>query len=294
MAQTTITVLDSDGIERTITLLALAEDAAHVSGDQGYMLLAVRKDTAIALAGTDGDYIPLIVDANGRLHIVLSSMEKGEDDAHVSGDKGLMLLAVRKDTAVALAGADADYIPLIVDANGRLHTVLSSLEKAEDDAHNSGDKGVMLLVVRKDAEGALAGADGDYSPLQLDDKGNLRTVAKGRVFTKTATIASGQSLSGEVDLEDAEYVSIVMPAAWDAASLTFQASPTSGGTFYDVYNAGGSEMSLTVAAQRVVTMRQTNVHELLPTLRYIKIRSGTSGTPVNQTAQRDITLICKR
>lgn len=44
------------------------EDAAHVSGDTGTLSLAVRKDTAVALAGTDGDYIPFIVDANGRLH----------------------------------------------------------------------------------------------------------------------------------------------------------------------------------------------------------------------------------
>lgn len=46
-----------------------SEDVAHASGDKGIMLLAVRKDTAAALAGTDGDYIPLIVDANGCLHI---------------------------------------------------------------------------------------------------------------------------------------------------------------------------------------------------------------------------------
>lgn len=50
-------------------LVFYAEDAVHVSGDRGIMALAVRKDTAIALAGADGDYIPLIVDASGRLHI---------------------------------------------------------------------------------------------------------------------------------------------------------------------------------------------------------------------------------
>lgn len=51
------------------TSLAKAEDAAHTSGDMGVQALAVRKDTATALAGTDGDYIPLVVDANGRLHV---------------------------------------------------------------------------------------------------------------------------------------------------------------------------------------------------------------------------------
>lgn len=49
--------------------LGKAEDAAHASGDVGVMLLAVRTDTAAALAGTDGDYAPLEVDASGRLWV---------------------------------------------------------------------------------------------------------------------------------------------------------------------------------------------------------------------------------
>lgn len=46
-----------------------AEDAAHTSGDLGTMALGVRKDTAAALATTDGDYMPMIFDASGRLHV---------------------------------------------------------------------------------------------------------------------------------------------------------------------------------------------------------------------------------
>ena len=61
-------LVDVNGIS-----LAKAEDAAHTSGDYGLMLLAVRKDTAAALAGTDGDYIPLIVDANGNLRVALAT-----------------------------------------------------------------------------------------------------------------------------------------------------------------------------------------------------------------------------
>ena len=112
-------------ISSKIGALSKAEDAAHTSGDKGLMLLAVRKDTAAVLAGTDADYIPLIVDASGRLWVnaaaaVLTNLEKAEDDAHVTGDKGIQALAVRKDTAAAL-GTDGDYAPLEVDASGRLH-----------------------------------------------------------------------------------------------------------------------------------------------------------------------------
>jgi hypothetical protein len=60
--------------------IAKAEDVAHADGDVGFMALGVRKDTAAALAGADGDYIPLIVDASGRLHVALSALQKDDTD----------------------------------------------------------------------------------------------------------------------------------------------------------------------------------------------------------------------
>lgn len=46
-------------------------------------------------------------------------IQKVEDAAHSSGDKGTMALTVRRDTPTSLAGADNDYLPLTTDANGR-------------------------------------------------------------------------------------------------------------------------------------------------------------------------------
>lgn len=45
------------------------EDAAHASGDAGIMGLSVRQDSSAALAGTDGDYQPMVTDAQGRLWV---------------------------------------------------------------------------------------------------------------------------------------------------------------------------------------------------------------------------------
>jgi hypothetical protein len=53
-------------------------------------------------------------------------------------------------------------------------TGATNLGKAEDDAHTTGDVGVMTLVVRQDTQSAL-GADGDYVPLTTDSAGSLRT-----------------------------------------------------------------------------------------------------------------------
>lgn len=44
-----------------------AEDAAHANADVGTVAMAVRRDTAAAGSGTDGDYSTLNVDSTGRL-----------------------------------------------------------------------------------------------------------------------------------------------------------------------------------------------------------------------------------
>lgn len=114
----------------------------------------------------------------------------------------------------------------------------------------------------------------------------------GRTTIKTATIANGGSLSGEVDIEDYQFVAIMMPADWTPANLTFQASNVSGGTFVDVYNDAGDEITALAAATRIITI-DVNSLGLAP-LSYIKIRSGTSATAVVQGAERTLTLILKK
>lgn len=46
-----------------------AEDDPHSSADKGIMSLAVRSDSPTSLVDTDGDYSPLITDANGNLYV---------------------------------------------------------------------------------------------------------------------------------------------------------------------------------------------------------------------------------
>lgn len=100
-----------------------------------------------------------------------------------------------------------------------------------------------------------------------------------------ATIANGASLSGAVDIGAARrLLSITMPAAWTAAGITLQIS-NDGTNYADVYDAYGTEYAMTVAASRCVLIPAD-----LRRVRYLKIRSGTSGTPVNQAAERVIAI----
>ncbi|MFQ5850898.1 MAG: hypothetical protein ACE5JU_09955 [Candidatus Binatia bacterium] len=115
--------------------------------------------------------------------------------------------------------------------------------------------------------------------------------AEGNVSQRTATIAAAASLSGEIDLEGFKIIGIVMPAAWTAANLTFQAADVTGGTFQDVFDDAGTEVTVTVAAARYIGLDATMPE--LAGIRFLKIRSGTSAVPVNQAAARTLTLILK-
>ena len=81
-------------------------------------------------------------------------------------------------------------------------------------------------------------------------------------------------------------VGIGMPAGWDAAALTFRAALTEDAALLNVFDTSGSEMTFQAAASRFIAVEP----RMLAGIEYIQVRSGTSGTPVNQTADRDITL----
>jgi len=69
-----------------------------------------------------------LIDASGHPQVDVLTLPGGltgyeEDTAHTTADKGLMPLAVRNDTAGALAGTDGDYIPVTTDALGNIRVV---------------------------------------------------------------------------------------------------------------------------------------------------------------------------
>ena len=109
--------------------IAKAEDSAHSSGDKGYMLLAVRQDTATSLAGSDGDYIPLIVDSSGRLHIVPQTT--AGDVAHDASDSGNPVkIGGKAATSTPTAVSAGDRVNAYFDANGRLVVNLAGVVAA--------------------------------------------------------------------------------------------------------------------------------------------------------------------
>lgn len=109
------------------------------------------------------------------------------------------------------------------------------------------------------------------------------------VFTQTATIGTGASLSQQIDLGAMTLVGIVMPASWTAAGLTFQVSADGGVTWVEHYGSSGTETTFTVAASQYIAIDPT----LWRGVYSLKVRSGTAASPVNQTGGAALTLITK-
>lgn len=105
-----------------------------------------------------------------------------------------------------------------------------------------------------------------------------------QVGAETITIAASASLSNAVYIGGNRLVAIEMPSAWTAAKLTFQAS-WDGTTFTEVL-VGSAALELTVAAAQTIMLDVLFTGAL-----YVKARSGTAASPVNQGADRLVRLI---
>jgi len=104
----------------------------------------------------------------------------------------------------------------------------------------------------------------------------------------SATISSGGNLSGAIDLNGLSLVAIIMPSAFDGTTLTFQASHN-GTNWFELHDAAGNAITVTVGANRYI---QLDWQRFLG-IRYIRIRSGTASSPVNQTAARTLHLVTR-
>jgi len=78
----------------------------------------------------------------------------------------------------------------------------TSLGKAEDGEHATGDTGVMALSVRQNTAASTSGTDGDYQPLITDTNGRLHVLDANSASIKTAveTVAAAVSTQMQVDI----------------------------------------------------------------------------------------------
>jgi hypothetical protein len=116
----------------------------------------------------------MVVNADGSINVnadisVVNGSDKAEDAAHVSGDIGTYILAVRQDTLASSVSADGDYASLKLDASGALWTHVSKM--AAPDAPNSAIASDAVTVT--DTETALpASALANRKKMIIQNVGN--------------------------------------------------------------------------------------------------------------------------
>ena len=96
-------------------------------------------------------------------------------------------------------------------------------------------------------------------------------------------------MSNSIDLEDYQFGGFQMPAGWTTACITILASTERDGTYQPVYQYG-LEVKENVIAGKYCAVENPMA---FATLKYIKVRSGTETTPVNQSAEREIILVVR-
>ena len=97
--------------------------------------------------------------------------------------------------------------------------------------------------------------------------------------TITATIADEGTLSSVADLANFINATMEMVTTWTSAAITFQGSDD-GITFYNIYDKDGVEVTIPAATH---ASRAYEIPAAVMNFRFIKIRSGTSASPVTQS-----------
>lgn len=137
----------------------------------------------------------------------------------------------------------------------------------------------------------VSGSDGtNLRAIATSTDGEL--LAQRAYATATVTLSTSTSLSGALDLEGFSLAAIQMSTGWTDADLSFQAAASSSGTFMDIYDYNGVELTVETTASRVVSLGGA-IGEVLAPIRHMKVRSGTSTSGVNQSTDRTLTLILK-
>lgn len=294
-------------------IAGVIEDAASAGGEEGIMILAVRRDSASSGVSADGDFACLSVDSSGNLRTTGSSgITSYTEDAASAGAESLVLMgAVRRDTAASSSGTDGDYSTLNTDANGRLHVIAAlaatqtlatvtnvatigtsvtpgtsaaHLGKAEDAAHASGDTGVMSLGVRSDTAAASSGTTGDYEPFHTDSVGAMWTRSTGELaddapFTPGTSrvmpigLQADETATDSVDEGDVGAPRMTLDRKQIVSAYAHAAGGATPGRLVSAASTNG-----TVVKASAGTLYALVVTNLNAAVRYLKVYNSTSVT----------------
>ena len=136
-----------------------AEDAAHTTAHVGQFVLGVRNDTLAALGGTDGDYVPFQMNADGALYVDIAN--GGQLDTIIDALE-TTLTAIETDAAaieVLLTAANVDHaaneaLLTTIDADtGAIKTAVELIDNAIDGSQMQVD----VVAISAQSDGTYIG-----------------------------------------------------------------------------------------------------------------------------------------
>lgn len=160
---------DNDGIPTTAKYGDRGDGSSEwtqtaVVYDGGDVTQGLKADAAVTDPTLSGSIIALLKGILSFLRVSATGLGKAEDAAHVTGDTGVMALAIRKDTAAASSGTTGDYEPLSTDSTGRLRVYDANLVPTIANATTSA---LATSVVVKASAGTLYGLQGYSTTAQF-------------------------------------------------------------------------------------------------------------------------------
>lgn len=209
--------------------------------DGGHATAGAKADAAVTDPTSSASIIALLKGLLTFLRVSAAGLGKAEDAAHVSGDTGVLALAVRRDTAAVGSSADGDNSTLNVTATGRLRTIDHAVETGDrvDDRvgalSNARTTALAETLLVKASAGTLFGVQGytdtdGYVQVHADADGTLSGGAQALEVIKV-TDPTGGGAGGPFSLDLGIYGIAV------ATGITLAFSSTG-----PTYTAGGSHM----------------------------------------------------
>lgn len=122
-----------------------------------------------------------------------------EDDAHSSGDAGIMALGVRDDIPASPGGSDGDYVPMLFDAQGRqwvrpapVQVRISVTPTINTSAYATGDCIGELMTFANAAR--VSGGSGIIQSILVIDRSQAQRAAMELLFfDRTVTVAGNNN-----------------------------------------------------------------------------------------------------
>lgn len=153
-----------------------------------------------------------------------TNLGKAEDDAHTSGDVGVLALAVRRDSATVGSGTDGDISTLNVDAQGRQWVRPAPVQVrisvtptvSTTPAYTSGDVVGGLQTISNAAR--ISGGSGIIQSIIVVDKTQAQRAAMDILFfDRSVTVAADNAAVATSDGDMANILGVVSIGPYNTA-----------------------------------------------------------------------------